>query len=55
MCLVVSFAESQVALAYIVEDLMILQSLTPIDLGGLEHLESRLEGRLGAECQLSLG
>jgi hypothetical protein len=55
MCLVISFAESQVALAYIVEDLMILPLLTPIDLGGQEHLELMPGGRLGAECQLSLG
>jgi hypothetical protein len=43
------------ALAYIVEDLMILPLLMPIILDGLEHLESMLGGRLGAECQLCLG
>jgi hypothetical protein len=41
--------------AYIVVDLMIPPSPKLINLDGLEHLESMLGGRLGAECQLSLG
>jgi hypothetical protein len=55
MCLVISFADSQIALAYIGADLMILPLLMPISQDGLERLELMLGGRLGAECQLSLG
>jgi hypothetical protein len=41
--------------AHIGVNLMILPLLTPIALSGQEHLESKLGGRLGAECQLGLG
>jgi hypothetical protein len=55
MCLIISFSNILVALAYIGVDLMILPSLKLINLGGLEHLGSELGDRLGAECQFHLG